>query len=109
MPHFAGVEKICMIDPIRRKYGEQSYNPPHLSRILMDFSDSHSTDEKDRIFAFLNISSASADDTLKPDYSKPDREIFELVARHSLMTEQPFLHFSATGLANGIKPGKWPS
>jgi len=110
VPHFAGIEKVSIINAIRCQYREQHHNNlTSLPKILIQFSDSHATVEKDRIFAFLGISSASENDTLKPNYSRSDREIFEAVARHSLRTELPFLYFSVAGLANGIESDKWPS
>jgi hypothetical protein len=109
-PHFAGVEKVSMIDAIRRQYrGQPHDNLASLPSTLIKFSDSHATVEKDRVFAFLGISSASTDHTLEPDYSRSDREVFEVVARHSLRTKLPFLYFSVAGLANGIESDKWPS
>jgi hypothetical protein len=94
----------------RDKVRQQNHdNLVSLPRILLNFSDSLATVEKDRIFAFLGISSASTDDTLQPDYSRTDREVFEVVARHSQRTKLPFLYFSVAGLANGIKSDNWPS
>jgi hypothetical protein len=112
VPHFAGVEKVSMIDTVRRQYKIRQQNHDNLAslpRILLNFSDSLATVEKDRVFAFLGITSASADDTLQPDYSRTDREVFEVVARHSLRTKLPFLYFSVAGLANGIESDEWPS
>jgi hypothetical protein len=112
VPHFAGVEKVSMIDRVRSQYKisqQDHHNLASLARILLDFSDSLATEQKDRVFAFLGITSASTDDSLQPDYSKTDREVFEVVARHSLQTKLPFLYFSLAGLANGIKSDDWPS
>ncbi|KAH8589512.1 heterokaryon incompatibility protein-domain-containing protein [Bisporella sp. PMI_857] len=105
--HFVGVEKISTIDEIRRRYRKQHHDD--LPRILINFCDSCATVERDRVYAFLGISSAATDNTLMADYTKSDRQIFEDVACHSLRTELPFLYFSFAGVANGIKADTWPS
>lgn len=58
------------------------------------------TDPRDRIFALLNISAETNNDSLAPDYNKSVEEVFIHTARHFVTRTQPnlsFLHSAGIG------------